>query len=107
MSFSATENNKLILEPYKHEGKIKANTTSGFASIVQKSKLVGLKLIVNANITRGVDSVMLSAGTVIYFEEEILHTQAWSQKTYESDIYELKFIIAPASYMVMWVNENN
>ena len=93
-------NNKLILEPYKGKGKVEAQVTSGFASIKQKSTLIGLKLLADGKLTIGKDMVDVKRGQVVFFPEEVLHAHEWSKKTFNLEGSEEKFIIAEAIHAV-------
>jgi len=93
-------NNKLLLEPYQGENKIKANINSGFATVKQKDTLIGLVLLVDANLQRGNSVYLIPKGSKIYFQEEILHAHSWSKKTYESEALGQRFIIADANFAV-------
>lgn len=96
-----TVNNKLLLEPYKSKGKIEAKTTSGFATIAQKSTLIGLKIMADGNIAMGREMfIEVKKGQVAYFSEEILHAHDWAKKTFNLEGSEEKFIIAESSYVV-------
>lgn len=94
-------NNKLILEPYKGTKKIEANTSSGFATIKQKSTLIGLKLIEDAEVTdiHG-KNVKIKKNSIVFFEEEVLYSSPWAKKTYNCDNIETKFIIADYSQVI-------
>lgn len=95
-------NNKLILEPYKGSRKIEANTSSGFATIKQKSTLIGLKALIDAQITSsGGKDVKIKKNSTVFFEEEVLYSSAWAKKTYQCDGIEDKFIIADYSQVVI------
>jgi hypothetical protein len=93
-------NSKLILEPYKGKGKAEAEVKSGFASIKQKSTLVGLKLLADGRVTIGKDMVDVKKGQVVFFPEEVLHIHDWSKKTYNLEGGEERFIIAEAVHAV-------
>lgn len=93
-------NNKLILEPYKSKGKVEAQVTSGFASIKQKSTLIGLKLLADGKVSIGKDMVDVKKGQMVFFPEEILHSHEWSKKTFNLEGSEEKFIIAEAIHVV-------
>jgi hypothetical protein len=93
-------NSKLILEPYKGKGKAEAQVTSGFASIKQKSTLVGLKLLADGKVAIGKDMVDVKKGQTVFFSEEVLHASDWSKKTFNIEGSEEKFIIAEALHVV-------
>ena len=95
-----TINNKLILEPYKGKNKIEAQVTSGFATVKQKSTLIGLKLLADGKVAIGKDMVDVKKGQTIFFPEEILHAHDWSKKTFNLEGSEQKFIIAEALHAV-------
>lgn len=95
-----TVNNKLILEPYKSKGKIEAQVSSGFASIKQKSTLVGLKLLADGKVMIGKDAMDVKKGQTVFFPEEILHAHDWSKKTFNLEGSEEKFIVAESIYVV-------
>lgn len=92
-------NNKLILEPYKGDGKIKASVNSGFAQIKQKSTLIGLKVLADASINAANSSFEITKGSTVYIEEEVLHTQDWSKRTYETEDIDGKFIMVDYHYI--------
>ena len=87
-------NNKLLLKPYTGARKVTANVSGGFATVAQKSNLIGLELIadfqyiVNSHVER------IEKGSVAYFSEEILYASDWARKLYECNSIEEKFIIA-------------
>lgn len=94
-------NNKLILEPYEGEKGLKANVSKGFATVKQKSNLVGLKLLTPALVSTSKGELDLKEGQIIYFEEEILATIGWSRKIYECEDLSVKFIVGDFSHVVM------
>lgn len=87
-------NNKLVLESYKGDKKIKAEVSSGFAKISQKSSLIGLKLLAPAVIFMGGEKMEFKKGQIAYFEEETLFAGNWSKKLLDCDAFEEKFILA-------------
>lgn len=93
-----TINNKLFLTPYKGEKKIKANVSSGFASIKQKDMLVGLNTVCDCYVSVAGSPMTISKGSVVYFPEELLHISPWSTKTYECASIDGKFIIVDVGY---------
>ena len=91
-------NNRFILEPYKGDRALKSNASTGFAIVQQKVSLVGLKVLVDAMIFCGAQQgIRWPVGSLAYIKEELLFTQPWAQKIYESDAIESKFIIVDAS----------
>ena len=98
-------NGKFIVEPYKGSGKLKAKISGGFATVEQKTNLVGLKLLVDAIIPSGSMSHFYEKGSIVYFSEETLHIGDWSKQTYTLDSIGEKFILAPYSQAIM-IDEN-
>lgn len=93
--------NKLFLEPYKGDRKIEATVKSGFASIKQRTSLIGLKLIAPAQVLVSENiSDILPVGTIIYFEETTLSTEAWAKHKFTSDIASEEFIVGEYSRAV-------
>lgn len=97
-------NNRLVLESYKADRTLKANVSSGFAMVAQKSSVVGLRLLAPARISIGDSWYVLSKGSIAYIREEVLHTAIWAQKTLECDLIEGKFIITDISQIEFVVN---
>ena len=86
-------NGKLLLKPYEGEKKVGAKITGGFATVAQKSNLIGLEVLSDFNRdTEG--SPIIKKGDTVYFSEEILYASDWARKTYECAAIEEKFIIA-------------
>jgi hypothetical protein len=93
--------NKLFLEPYKGGKKIEAEVKSGFATVKQRSTLIGLKLLMDAQVMIGSKSEILRAGTSVFFEETLLYTEAWAKHTYTAnELVGQEFIIADFSHAV-------
>lgn len=88
-----------MLEPYQGEQKIKAQIQSGFASIKQKSTLVGLRLVADATIILGGQRLEMEKGQKAYFEEEVLYANDWSKKKLKCDGIEEEFIMADFSFV--------
>jgi hypothetical protein len=91
-------NNRFICEPYKGDRALKAVSSNGFAIVQQKVNIVGLKVLVDAVIFCGaMQGISWPKGSVVHIKEELLFTQQWAQKVYESSAVEGKFIIVDAS----------
>jgi len=90
-------NNRFIVEPYSGDRTLKAKTVTGFAIVQQKVSIVGLKLLMDMLMTMGADTVLFKKGSTVYIKEELLFTQPWAQKVYESDGLESKFIIVDSN----------
>lgn len=91
--------NKFIVEPYKTDRSLRAEVKSGFATISQKVKVIGLKLLCDAQITTNNSYNTLPKGATIYVREEVLHNQQFAKTLLESDGIEGQFMIVDASYM--------
>lgn len=91
--------NKLILEPYKSDRSLQSKVVNGFATIAQKNKVIGLKLLVE--FSGGINGAYfyLSKNAIIYIREETLHSQTWAKQVLEADNIDGPFIIADVSYM--------
>lgn len=85
-----TFNDKLIVEAYKTNGSLRPDIRGGIARPEQKTAVVGLKLLVQADLK---DGVSLLPGTTVFFKEEDLHTQAWAKKLYNTEGIEGQFMI--------------
>jgi hypothetical protein len=105
MNHVTSINNRFILEPYKGDRTLKANASTGFAIVQQKVSLVGLRLLADVDLcTQGFVQVY-PKGSLAYIKEELLFTQPWAQKSYESDGIEGKFIIVDSTYVDFVVQE--
>lgn len=101
-------NNRFLLEPYKGDRALKANVSSGFAIVQQKVSVVGLTLLADAVVSLyGKEVETLEKGSKVYIKEELLFTQPWAQKVYESDAIEGKFIIVEASQVDFIVSKES
>lgn len=80
-------NNIVICEPYKGARKVQSKVTSGFASVEQKSKIVGLKVLVDSVIS---EKLTIKAGDVVYLAEERLFIDG--RKPMNADAVSEEFI---------------
>jgi hypothetical protein len=93
-------NNRFILEPYSGDRTLKSKNEVGFALVQQKTSIVGLRLLMDAVVFSGTQcGVPYSKGSLAYIKEELLFTQPWASKVYESDAIEGKFIIVDAAHI--------
>lgn len=93
-------NNRLMLEPYTGVNKIQSSgEKTGFATIKQKTAVIGLKLMADAKIPVGKELVDVKKGQTVYFVEEVLHSNEWAKKTYAIADKDL-FILGEASQVV-------
>lgn len=97
-----TYNNRLMLEPYVGSNKIEAvGVKTGFATVKQKSSLIGLKVMADGLISIGNHTQEIKAGQVVFYEEEVLYTNGWPKKTYTCTGLKDKFVLAPVNQIVM------
>lgn len=89
-------NNRIIVEAYKTDKSLRANVSSGFATIAQKTALKGLTILVGTTLT---DGRVIPAGAVAYIREEILHTAAWAQKALECDTIKTPFLVVEMNFV--------
>lgn len=82
-------NNKVVCEPYKSAGAIKSEIKNGFASVIQKKKLVGLKILVDYSD----DKRNIPSGSIAYILEERLHATPDYQKSLDSDLLDQPFVL--------------
>lgn len=93
--------NKLILEPYKGTKKIKTTINSGFASIQQRTTMVGLKILKDAIVVVGSETINIKKGGIAYICEELLATQLFGKKTYNIEKSNEEFIVVDFHYVTM------
>ena len=94
-------NNKLILEPYRGVKKLKSKISSGFATVEQRTALVGLKVLAKGVISTINWTTAVNEGDVVYFSEEVLYTQSWSTNSLTSAAINVPFIVAEGAYAIM------
>lgn len=93
MTFSV--NNRLIVEQYTKEG-LKAKIQGGIATPGQRDGLKGLRVLIDATLP---DGTKVPSGSIAYFREEILYTQAWASKPFSCDTLPVKFLIADLQFI--------
>jgi len=96
-----TLNNKLIIEPYEGIRKVEAKVTSGFATIKQRTNLIGLKVLLDGTITQGQNVIEVKEGQIVYYQENTLYSQAWAKEVYTCDDIKKPFILAEAAYVIL------
>lgn len=89
-------NNRFVLEVYKTDKSLKAKVSNGFASLVQKTGLVGLTLLVEAKLP---DGRIVPKGYKAYIRENVLHTNAWGTTALECDGIPIPFILVEGTYI--------
>ena len=90
---------KLIVETYKSERALRTEVKNGFATISQKIKVVGLKLLADSQYSIGNCFVSLTKGATVYVREELLYTQPWAKQQLESDKVEGQFMVLDPMYV--------
>lgn len=95
-------NHIVITEPYKGARGIKSKISSGVAVVQQKTGVIGLKVLMDAEISK---DILVKAGSTVYIKEEILVQFADQySKALESDAVGQPFV--PANYAhVLFVDE--
>jgi hypothetical protein len=96
-----TVNNKLLVEPPQGERKLETKLQSGFASIKQKSNLVGLKVLKDATVQiTEQDSLKIPSGSMVYVMEDFLYTQHKVLPKVEFDGDDKKYMILDFSNVI-------
>jgi len=96
MNLLVTFNNFVMCEVYKNKNAIKTEVSGGFATIVQRKNLFGLKVLADADIGKFV----IPKGATIYIQEEVLNDSGFAKKTYKTQDSEVEFILVPANVIV-------
>ena len=93
--------NRFVLKPYNGDRALKSKNEGGFAIVQQKVSVVGLELLADIEVPLGNTgrSKFFSRGSIVYVKEELLFTQPWALKVYESDAIEGKFIIVDPTHI--------
>lgn len=64
-------NQLLVCEPYKGTKGLKSKVSSGMAVVQQKTEMIGLKVLRDAQIS---ESRTIKKGSVVFIKEEVLYT---------------------------------
>lgn len=96
LPFTASLNDRLILEAYTDDRSLKSDVKSGFAMISQKVTLKGLKVLMNAKLN---DGTIIEKNSTAFVQEELLVTQGWAKKTFKCDGLEEQFIIVDMRFV--------
>ncbi|HHB52038.1 MAG TPA: hypothetical protein ENK75_03190 [Saprospiraceae bacterium] len=94
-------NNRVITKPYAGKRGIRQKVTSGFATVEQKGKLIGLEVLVDATVIFNNVEQKLKAGDIAFFPEDLLHGAAWSNKIMSCDEIKEPFIMTDGGSIVM------
>jgi hypothetical protein len=94
-------NRKLVCEPYVTAGGIQSEVKKGMTFIKQKSAVVGLKVLMDAQID---DKISIAKGSIVYLTEELLSTQPSYQKPLTSDAIKDPFVVVDFGH-VLFVGE--
>jgi hypothetical protein len=90
-------NRKIICEPYVSKGAIESEVKKGMAFVKQKSKVVGLTILMDAHID---EKTVLKKGSSVYILEETLHNQTNYQKPLTSEAVETPFVVVDFGHVV-------
>ncbi len=96
-----TVNNRFIVEAYKTDKALRSNVKNAFATIDQKGRLQGLKVLIDTQIVLGQFIDRISAGSTIYVKEEILHNALWAKSALEAAGVDGQFIIVDLAHVDM------
>jgi hypothetical protein len=89
-------NNKLICETYKADRDLRKVVNNGFAVVEQKSKVVGLTVLMNAKLANG-DIVL--AGSKAYVKEKLLRDSQMFKETFEADTINERFLVVDLNHV--------
>jgi len=95
-------NHMLVTKPYEGSRGVKSKIQSGVSVIQQKTGVLGLEVLIDAEISK---DVTVKAGSIVYIKEEVLYTykDMYSQTLDCTEIGE-SFILANYSH-VLFVKE--
>lgn len=68
-----TVNNKILCEAYAGGKTLKAEVSSGFATVQQKNNMVALKTLADATVRNGNELLKIPKGSTLFFSEETLY----------------------------------
>lgn len=71
----------IMVEPWKGDRKIKSKISNGFASVLQKTNIVKLKVLVDAKVNYANSTLDIAEGSFILVSEELLLVSKQSLKT--------------------------
>jgi len=92
--------NKIITKPYIHSGKLKTKITSGFATVSQKSTLVKLEVLFDAQIVIGDKVNTIKKGQFVFLLESVLHSAPWAKTKITLEGGSVDFIVIDPAYIV-------
>lgn len=95
-----TINNFVMTELYKGKRKIQTKVSSGFASVQQKSNLVRLKVLADAVLQYGSETLHIEKDCVVILREEDLYTQKHLTKRYEMKDNHGEFMLIDLNYII-------
>lgn len=85
--------NKFIVEAYTGERALRANTTSGFAMIENRTTLKALKTVTDSYVSTGYLMEFVPKGSSVYIQESKFYEPGWPQKVFTADGVEGNFMI--------------
>jgi hypothetical protein len=90
-------NRRLVCEPYTSKGAATSEVKRGMAFIKQKSAVIGLKVLMDAQID---DTIIIKKGQSVYILEEVLHNQTAYQKPLTSDALKEPFVLVDFGHVI-------
>jgi hypothetical protein len=90
-------NRKIVCEPYVSKGAIESEVKKGMTFIKQKSKIIGLKVLMDAQIDQ---NLIIPKGSFVYILEEILYNQTAYQKPLTSEVVETPFVVVDFGHVI-------
>lgn len=82
--------NKLICETYKADRDLRKVVSNGFATVEQKSKIVGLTVLIDAKLLNG---DIIRAGSKVFVKEATLRTSPALKESYECETMDQRFVV--------------
>lgn len=90
-------NRNIICKPEKIIKAIRSKVTRGFATIEQKSSLVGLSVMADSKI----GELEVTSGDTVYVLEEVMHSVPQYTSEKSCDAFEEPFVVIDSSHVVM------
>lgn len=91
--------NKFIVEPVDGDRALRANNTSGFAIIEQRTALKSMKTVMDAHVVVGNDTQFIEKGSLIFVREERMFEPGWQSKIYKANEMDHGVMIVDPSFV--------
>ena len=85
--------NKFIVEAYTGERALRANTSSGFAMIENRTTLKALKTVTDTFLSVNGYVEHVPKGSTVHIQESKFYEPGWAQKVFTADGVEGNFMI--------------